>query len=200
MAAGVEPEYNALTVTPPGHTSDSLRPSSTVKYLMACYTCACDMRLAYRIKQVCVDSPPSALNMTLPASAAERRHLQHGARSVPVAVDRCFLLAGRSAATPPAAVPAGDRWYRQTDRRTDGRTPDRYIVPAAHTMRAVSTKNSTDYRLCHAIASAENNVDDRLRRHSSGDSSAFHSPGSTTHSQSKFYVPCDLAVLGLSTP
>jgi len=121
MAAGVEPEYNALTVTPPGHTSDSLRPSSTVKYLMACYTCACDMRLAYRIKQVCVDSPPSALNMTLPASAAERRHLQHGARSVPVAVDRCFLLAGRSAATPPAAVPAGDRWYRQTDRRTDTR-------------------------------------------------------------------------------
>jgi len=32
-------------------------------------------------KQVCVEPPPSALNTTLPACAAERRCLQHGARS-----------------------------------------------------------------------------------------------------------------------
>ena len=32
-------------------------------------------------KQLCVESHPSALNMTLPAFAAERRCLQHGARS-----------------------------------------------------------------------------------------------------------------------
>jgi len=48
-------------------------------------------------EQVCVESPPSALNVTLPAFAAERRRLQHGA-----------LPTGRSAANPPAAVAAAD--------------------------------------------------------------------------------------------
>jgi len=60
--------------------------------------------------------------MTLPAFAAERRRLQHGARSY-------FLPAGRWATNPPASVAAVDRW----DRRTDGRTPDRYKDPAEHT-------------------------------------------------------------------
>ena len=32
-------------------------------------------------QQVCVESPLSAFNMTLPAFAAERRRMQHGARS-----------------------------------------------------------------------------------------------------------------------
>jgi len=51
--------------------------------------------------------------MTLPAFAAERRRLQHGARSY-------LLPAGRWATNPPASVAAVDRWDRQTDGRTDG--------------------------------------------------------------------------------
>ena len=50
--------------------------------------------------------PSSALNMTLPAFAAEHR----GACSTAPAT-----IAGRSAANPPAAVAAVDRWDRQTD-------------------------------------------------------------------------------------
>jgi len=62
------------------------------------------------------EPPPSALNvvLTLPAFAAERRRLQHGARSVPAVTDRYLLPAERSATNPPAAV---DRWDRQTDGR-----------------------------------------------------------------------------------
>jgi len=83
-----------------------------------------------RIYQLCIEPPSSALNMKLPAFAAERRRPQHGAcscRSV-------CLLTGRLATNPPGAVAAVDRW----DRQTDGRTPDRHIDPAPHTMRAVS--------------------------------------------------------------
>jgi len=42
--------------------------------------------------------------MTLPAFAAERRRLPHGARSATAAIDRYLLHTGRSAANPPAAV------------------------------------------------------------------------------------------------
>ena len=59
--------------------------------------------------------------MTLPAFAAERRRLQHGARSALAAIDRHVLSTGRSAANSPAAVAAVDR----RDRRTDGRTDTR---------------------------------------------------------------------------
>jgi len=45
-----------------------------------------------------------------------------------------LLPAGRSAANRPAAASAADRW----DRRTDGRTLDRYIDPALRTMKAAS--------------------------------------------------------------
>jgi len=38
---------------------------------------------------------------------------------------------GRSAANPPHAAAAVDRWNRETDRRT---TLDRFIDPAAHTL------------------------------------------------------------------
>jgi len=58
--------------------------------------------------------PSSALNMTLPAFAAECRRPQHSARSKPTAIDRYLLPAGRSAANPPAAV---DQQDRETDRR-----------------------------------------------------------------------------------
>jgi len=46
--------------------------------------------------------------------------------------------ARRSAANPPAAVAAINRW----DRLKDGRTLDRYIDLALHTMRAASTQQS----------------------------------------------------------
>jgi len=60
--------------------------------------------------KVCVEPPPSAVNVTLPAFAAERRLLQRGARSTaPAALDRHLLPTGRSVANPPAAVAAVDR-------------------------------------------------------------------------------------------
>jgi len=71
--------------------------------------------------------------MTLPAfaverSAAERRCVQHGARSAPAAIDRYRLPARRWAANPPAAVADVDQWDRQTDRQTDGRPTVTYVV------------------------------------------------------------------------
>jgi len=69
-------------------------------------------------KQDSAQPLPSAVNVTLPAFAAERRRLLHGARCAPEAIDRYLLAAGRSAANPPVAAAAVDRW---TDRRTDAR-------------------------------------------------------------------------------
>jgi len=68
--------------------------------------------------------------MTLPAFAAERRAaaplLLTAGRA---AIDRYLLPAGRTAANPRQRSAAGELW----DRQTDGRTDDRYIVPAART-------------------------------------------------------------------
>jgi len=66
--------------------------------------------------QVCVESPSSALNMTLPAFAAERRRCT---RSAPTAIDRYLLPAGRSAANPQASVAAVDQpsWNRSTEQQ-----------------------------------------------------------------------------------
>ena len=75
--------------------------------------------------------------MTLSAFAAERRRLQHGARSAPAAIDLYLLLAGRSAANPPAAFATVDQWVRRTDRRTDAGP----LNPAPHTMQASSIKD-----------------------------------------------------------
>jgi len=73
-----------------------------------------------------------------PAHAARRPQLARRA-----AIDRYFLPIMRSAGNPPATVAAADRRDRQTDeqidRRTDGRTLDRFIDPAAHTMRDATT-------------------------------------------------------------
>jgi len=57
--------------------------------------------------------------VALPAFAAERR----------AAIDRYLL--------PQPARISGVPWPRQTDGRMDRRTPDRYIDPAPHAMRAV---------------------------------------------------------------
>jgi len=53
--------------------------------------------------------------MTLPAFAAER--------SAPGAIDRYILLIWRSAASPPAALAAVNRWGRHTDGRTQKHRP-----------------------------------------------------------------------------
>jgi len=79
--------------------------------------------------------------VTLPAFAAERRAaaapLLLGAGAcctATAAVDRHFLPTGRLAANPPTAVAAIDLW----DRRTDGRTLNRYVERARHAVWAAS--------------------------------------------------------------
>ena len=85
--------------------------------------------------QVFVQLSTPVVNVTLLAFAADR----HAAvrRSVPAAVDRYLLLAGRPAANPLHASAALDKWYIP-GRRTDGRTPVRYIDSIPRTMRAVA--------------------------------------------------------------
>jgi len=62
-------------------------------------------------KQVCVEPPPSALDLTLPAFAAERRRRDVQNNAGAAAIDRCLPPVGRSAANPPAAVAAVGRYY-----------------------------------------------------------------------------------------
>jgi len=70
------------------------------------------------ILQLCVESPPSVLNMTLPAFVDKRQRLQHGALSYQSISAACICrrsaLSGKRAGSVVAAV---DRW----DRRTEGR-------------------------------------------------------------------------------
>jgi len=79
--------------------------------------------------------------VALPAFAAVRRRLQRarGTHSAPAAFDRWLLLVGRSAANPPTAIAAAE-----TDRQTDGRTPDRFVNPAPHIMLAASINAIAD--------------------------------------------------------
>jgi len=68
----------------------------------------------YSYQQVRVEPPPSAVSMTLPAFAAER-----GAYCTTIAASlQQARHGGRSAANPPAAVAAVDRWDRQMDGRS----------------------------------------------------------------------------------
>ena len=86
-------------------------------------------------KQVCVEPPPPVLNVTLPAFAAERRLLQHSARS--------YRLI--------SAVDAGAQ--QQTCQLqlllsidgTDRQMPSRCVDPAQHTMLAVSKMMNVFY-------------------------------------------------------
>ena len=65
--------------------------------------------------------------MTLPAFAAKRRAAARAAAPLllgmpaPAAVDRHLLPARRSAANPPHAAQAVERWDREADGRTDAR-------------------------------------------------------------------------------
>jgi len=82
------------------------------------------------MKQVCVELPTSAVNVALPAFAAARRAAAPCSCVADRAVIERYLL------YPPShrihALVVGE-WHRHTD----GRTPYRYVDPAAHTMRRV---------------------------------------------------------------
>jgi len=72
--------------------------------------------------------------MALPTFAAERRLLRSaGARRC-----RPICPARGALSSKLAARRSGCRTMGQTDGRTDGRTSDRYVEPAAHTVRAVA--------------------------------------------------------------
>ena len=77
-------------------------------------------------QRVSVEPPSSALNMTLPAFAVERRRLQHSARSY-----RSISPARRVLGSKPASCRCCSRSLGQTDRRMD--MSDRYRDSASHT-------------------------------------------------------------------
>ena len=81
---------------------------------------------------------PVAVNMTLPAFAAERRCCM-----APAAINRYLLPAWRSAANPSAAAAAVDRQYRQTDGRTDTRPLHRPC--SAHYSGSVNKVDLSNY-------------------------------------------------------
>ena len=97
------------------------------------------------ICHVCVQPPTAAGNATLLAFAAVRRAaaapLLLGAGRV--AIDRCLLAAGPTAANPPHAAAAVDSW----DKQTDGHRAVTYITDcAAYCARSV--KNALYVCLC----------------------------------------------------
>jgi len=72
----------------------------------------------------------------LPTFAAEHQHLRIGARSRPAAIDQYLL---------PQDTQQQTRWppLLLSIDGTDGWTPDCYIDPVPHTMRAVGSVNNT---------------------------------------------------------
>ena len=82
----------------------------------------------------------------------------------PATIDRYLLPARRSAANQPHAAAAVDRRDRQTNGRTDWRTPDRYTDPASHSMRAgmneginVPTNQQTHNETCRQTDKSHRN-------------------------------------------
>jgi len=91
----------------------------------------------------------SAVNMALPAFAAEHRA---AARWAP-GVCRCQSISPASTGAQQQTrrtplLRSNDGTNRRTDGETDGRTPDRYIDPAPHTVRAVPITN-WQKGICH---------------------------------------------------
>jgi len=78
--------------------------------------------------------------MTLPAFAAQRRAAAPGCGAV--AAGRPALSIDIFARTALSSKPAARRCSVRLMGQTDGRTPDRFIDPAPHTMRAVSKSES----------------------------------------------------------
>jgi len=81
------------------------------------------------VKRVCVEPPPSVIDVTLPAIAAGR---WRACSTAPAAIDR-YLLPQRA-----QQQTRRHRCWCRSMGQTDGhgRTPDRYIDPVPHTMRA----------------------------------------------------------------
>ena len=98
------------------------------------------------------------------------------------------MRAGRSAADPPAAVAAVDRWDRQTDGRTDERTPDRYIDHALHTVRTASITQPLLETLTLTRNSNPNNlnVNPKEQPHNSKGGAENASTGKRKYGKSKY--------------
>ena len=75
-------------------------------------------------QQVCVQPPPAAVKVSLPAFAAERQ--QHGTRSCRSISPACWA---------PSSKPTARCCCCRSTGQTDGRTCGRYIDPARHTTR-----------------------------------------------------------------
>jgi len=73
--------------------------------------------------------------------------------TAPAAIDQYLLPTGRSAANPPVAVAAVDRW----DRRTDGRmAARRYIDLAPHNVQVYSVNDAAILAHFEFIRATEN--------------------------------------------
>jgi len=94
-----------------------------------------DFLMYFCHQQVCAELFSSALDMP------GYPHLLLSAGAAPAVRLISLLPAWRSAAYP--ARRCCCRSMRQTDRQTDGWTPNRYIDPASHAMRAPSIKHSS---------------------------------------------------------
>jgi len=98
-------------------------------------------------QQICVQPHTSAVNVTLPAFAAERRR---STAAAPLAASSTIQQQRRCLPSIDISSPQGAQHQTRrtllslsiewTDRRTDGRTLDRFVNPAPHTVWAVSTK------------------------------------------------------------
>ena len=96
------------------------------------------------------------------------------------------MRAGRSAADPPAAVAAVDRWDRQTDGRTDERTPDRYIDHALHTVRTASITQPLLETLTRNSNPNNLNVNAKEQPHNSKGGAENASTGKRKYGKSKY--------------
>jgi len=106
-----------------------------VRYALACmYVILAYCKLNVEVhcpKQVYVEPPPSPLDMTLPAFAAEPRCPQQGARSYRL-ISAADAGAQQQTCRPPSLLTIDGT----TDRRTDAQPL--HIDPASRTMRAAS--------------------------------------------------------------
>jgi len=85
----------------------------------------------------------------LPEFAAE---CPTGKRHRSIAVDTVYKLQVHSAANPLVTTATVDQRERQVDERRDGQTPDCYIDPAPHIMRAGSFNfNNAVYSETHML-------------------------------------------------
>jgi len=95
--------------------------------------------LKWKVTQVCVQPRYLGCQRDIARICCCGPGLRRCCCRAPGAVDRYLLRVRCSAVNPPHAAAAFDWW----DRLTDGRTLDRFIDPAPHTMRTVSKSESS---------------------------------------------------------